>query len=156
MSLYSRCIFATFSSTVVPTSTPRWGAPALKGASNFTPNQAPNSSEFAIALHTRARGARSRTCFSIRSVVFTVLICNLWVAIIHGRPALCNLWVADVPEHQNTGSGRATELDPGGFAPADPATPSLAGTPRSPLRAGGRARGAPPSFLGSPGTKTKI
>jgi cytochrome c5 len=33
--------------------------------------------------------------------------------------------------------------DPGGFAPADPLSPSLAGAPRSPLRSGGRARGAP-------------
>jgi hypothetical protein len=33
----------------------------------------------------------------------------------------------------------ATHLDffPGGFAPADPPAPPLAGTPRSPLRVGG-------------------
>jgi hypothetical protein len=39
-------------------------------------------------------------------------------------------------------------LDPGGFAPVDPLSPSLAGAPRSPLRSGGRARGAPSPFCG--------
>ncbi len=36
-------------------------------------------------------------------------------------------------------TGRVTLSRPGGFAPPDPPTPSLAGTPSAPLRSGGRA-----------------
>src|SRR5260370_35943360 len=52
--------------------------PATNGSSNSTPNQLPNCFESLIARHTRSCGARSRTLFSIRSVL--ELIRNLQVA----------------------------------------------------------------------------
>src|SRR5689334_828010 len=70
------CCFAVSSSTVVPTIAPRTVDPSTNGPSNRAPNHWPNAVESVIALHTRSIGARSRTDFSIRSV----LICNLPVA----------------------------------------------------------------------------
>src|SRR5439155_13351805 len=90
---YGSCIFATAASALVGAITPETGAPALNGPSNFTPNHWPNSCESVSAFHTRARGARKSTCFSIRPVTSTG-ICNLLVAILHRRILKCNLWVA--------------------------------------------------------------
>src|ERR1043166_11626 len=54
-------------------SRPRTVLPAANAPSSFMPNQAPNSFASAIARHTRERGARSTTRFSIRSVFIVVL-----------------------------------------------------------------------------------
>src|SRR6476646_7222278 len=78
----SRCIRAASASTDVPTRTPRCGVPGLKGPSNLTPNHSPNSRESVMARQTRARGARRRIFFSIRSVTACCDICNLAVAIL--------------------------------------------------------------------------
>src|SRR5438034_689317 len=78
---YGSCIFATVASAFVGTMTPDAGAPGLNGPSNFTPNHWPNSCASLSAFHTRARGARSSTFFSIRSATSTG-ICNLLVAIL--------------------------------------------------------------------------
>src|SRR5436309_2318965 len=81
MPAYGSCIFATVASAFVGTMTPDAGAPGLNGPSNFTPNHWPNSCASVSAFHTRARGARSSTFFSIRSATSTG-ICNLLVAIL--------------------------------------------------------------------------
>src|SRR5437588_8160968 len=54
------CSLATSASTAVPTIFPEMRAPGLNGASNFTPNQAPNSLKSHKARQTRLRGARRR------------------------------------------------------------------------------------------------
>src|SRR6478672_8775116 len=57
--------------------------PATNVPSSFTLNHVPNSSGVLIARHTRAFGARSRSVFSIRSVLVAVAafdMCNLLVA----------------------------------------------------------------------------
>src|SRR2546421_2766378 len=54
-------------------SRPRTGLPSVNGLSSFTRNQVPNSSAFVRARHTRVRGARNTTRFSIRSVLFVSL-----------------------------------------------------------------------------------
>src|SRR6266487_2209227 len=77
----SCCALPTSASTVVGTMTPRRSAPGANGPSNFMPNQVPNSSASVSARQTRARGARSRIVFSMRSVT-TTDIRNLLVAIV--------------------------------------------------------------------------
>src|SRR6185436_17439737 len=52
---------------------PRTVVPAANGPSSVRRNQVPNSLASAIARHTRERGARSTTRFSIRSVLIVVL-----------------------------------------------------------------------------------
>src|SRR5687767_3647441 len=66
---------------------PRTVAPSANSPSSVTPNHAPNWCASLMARHTRARGARSTTCFSIRSVLLRlVVIGNLLVAD-HTAPA---------------------------------------------------------------------
>src|SRR5436189_3987322 len=54
-------------------SLPRTGLPSANAPSSLTRNQVPNSAAFVRARHTRVRGARSTTRFSIRSVLFVSL-----------------------------------------------------------------------------------
>src|SRR6185437_13839483 len=54
-------------------SRPRTALPAANAPSSFTRNQVPNSVAFVRARHTRVRGARSTTRFSIRSVLLVSL-----------------------------------------------------------------------------------
>src|SRR5262245_40922137 len=92
MPAYGSCILATAASTLVGVIRPLICLPATNGPSKSTPNQVPNCFESLIAFHTRSRGARSTTFFSILSVVD---ICNLQVA--HSIPRLaatCNRLVA--------------------------------------------------------------
>src|SRR5258706_16471151 len=51
---------------------PRTVLPAANGPSSVMRNQVPNSFASLIARHTRERGARSTTRFSIRSVLIVV------------------------------------------------------------------------------------
>src|SRR2546426_5185750 len=54
-------------STLFPYTT-LFRSPSANALSSFTRNHVPNSAAFVRARHTRVRGARSTTCFSIRSV----------------------------------------------------------------------------------------
>src|SRR5262245_24322350 len=60
---------------------PRTWAPGANAPSTLTPNHVPNSAGCVRARHTRLRGARITTVFSMRSVG-PALICNLLVALI--------------------------------------------------------------------------
>ncbi len=63
-------------------------------------NQPPNCLESLIARHTRSRGARKSTFFSIRSVF--VAMSNLRVALtIPTLPAICNRKVAPIVEQKD-------------------------------------------------------
>src|SRR5690242_5472015 len=84
-------------------------APTAKGPSNLTPNQLPNSRLSEIARHTRSRGARRRTFFSMRSVLW--LIRNLQVAHkLRRRRAKCNPVVACGHNRSRPGKAVAAPL----------------------------------------------
>src|SRR5438270_8073452 len=95
------CSLATSASTAVPTIFPEMRAPGLNGASNFTPNQAPNSLKSHKARQTRLRGARRRIFFSMRSEIIGfctgsgIVLCNLLVAHYHKGANKCNRKVAE-------------------------------------------------------------
>src|SRR5438093_13379661 len=61
-------------------SLPRTGLPSVNAPSSLTRNQVPNSSAFVRARHTRVRGARSTTRFSIRSVLTVSLAAGVLTA----------------------------------------------------------------------------
>src|SRR4051794_17808318 len=76
--------------------------PAPNGPASFTPNHWPNWSASVSARHTRDRGVRSTTCFSMRSVLI-VVICNLLIAFYRDGHSLCN--------HQVVFSGALLSLE---------------------------------------------
>src|SRR5437667_10362572 len=73
---------------------PRIGLPAVNAPSSLTRNQVPNSSAFVMARHTRVRGARSTTRFSIRSVLTVSLGAGVLTAMALLRFEICNCCVA--------------------------------------------------------------
>src|SRR4029077_8649837 len=82
-------------------SLPRTGLPSANALSSFTRNHVPNSSAFVRARHTRVRGARSTTRFSIRSVLFVSLGASVLTAMgrflpnqVESRIWICNGYVA--------------------------------------------------------------
>src|SRR5882762_278881 len=73
---------------------PRIGLPGVNAPSSLTRNHVPNSCAFERARHTRLRGARSTTRFSIRSVVMVSLGVGVWTAMALLRCVICNCCVA--------------------------------------------------------------
>src|SRR5262249_49849590 len=68
---------------------PRTHAPGAKAPSSFTPNQLPNSEALLIARHTRDRGARRTTFFSMRSVVMGNLLVAYYQGFLKRQPFGC-------------------------------------------------------------------
>src|SRR5436309_4136111 len=67
-------------------SLPRTDLPSVNAPSSLTRNQVPNSSAFVRARHTRVRGARSTTRFSIRSVLTVSFGASALTAIARSSP----------------------------------------------------------------------
>src|SRR6266516_7564257 len=67
-------------------SLPRTDLPSVNAPSSLTRNQVPNSAAFVRARHTRVRGARSATRFSIRSVLTVSVGASVLIAIGRSSP----------------------------------------------------------------------